>query len=122
VIHPETHTVTAENGPRPAGKPDECFYCKKKIGELHKLDCVVRQKTVVVRATIEYTIVVPEHWDKDSIEFHRNTGSWCSSNAIGELYRIGVVEDSCMCSQISFEYVREATAGDELRDKTRIEL
>ena len=36
-----THIVTADDeGIRPAGKPDECFYCLRKVGELHRDDCV----------------------------------------------------------------------------------
>lgn len=59
-----THLVTPENGPRPAGKPNECFYCEAKLGEEHRVGCVLRTKRVAVRAVIEYEVMIPEHWGK----------------------------------------------------------
>ena len=34
--------VTAECGPRPAGKPDECFYCRAAMGDDHNIGCPFR--------------------------------------------------------------------------------
>ncbi len=28
-----------DDGIRPAGKPDQCFYCQQKVGSEHKKDC-----------------------------------------------------------------------------------
>lgn len=110
--HPETHTVTLDNGPRPAGKPDRCFYCNQCIGELHTETCVLRNRTVVVRAVVEYVVRVPSSWSVEDILFHRNDSSWCKSNLISELERIdGSV---CLCGSVLFEFVREATVEDEL--------
>lgn len=40
-------TVSADDpGIRPAGKPDECFYCHAKVGELHWPECCVVVKDV----------------------------------------------------------------------------
>jgi len=103
----ETHIVTKENGPRPAGPPDCCFYCSRLIGREHAEDCVLRIKTVMVRATTEYPVVVPSHWSKDDIEFHRNEGSWCSSNMIGELQEVFDAGD-CLCLRTKFEYLGDA--------------
>ena len=102
--------VTAADA-RPAGKPDECFYCRVPIGGEHKADCVARRRTVVVRAMIEYVIAVPESFDKELIEFGRNEGSWCSSNMLAELNEID--QRDCLCKFTTFEVVREATAEDE---------
>lgn len=120
MIHPETHTVTTENGPRPAGPPDQCFYCQQALGQPHKADCVLRRKTVVVRAIMEYTIDVPESWDKDGIEFHRNDSSWCSGNGLAEIAdmkdRLDADESgttSCGCSILRYEFVRDADKVDE---------
>jgi hypothetical protein len=33
-----------DDGIRPAGNSDECFYCNQKIGTSHKEDCVCLQK------------------------------------------------------------------------------
>jgi len=90
-----------------------CFYCDEKIGRPHKLDCVVPQRTVIVRMTIEYPVEVPKYWSKENIEFHRNDGSWCSNNALDELAQLydqeGGSSPDCMCFiGTKFEYVREA--------------
>jgi hypothetical protein len=34
--------VTPECGPRPAGKPDECFYCRAAMGADHNIGCPFR--------------------------------------------------------------------------------
>ena len=103
-----------EFGIRPAGSPDHCFYCGEPRGGTHKADCVIRERTVVVKLTIEYTITVPEHWTPEDIEFHRNESSWCTSNALPELEKLD--ENGCLCHGSSFEYVREATLEDEKQD------
>lgn len=111
--HPETHLVTKDNGPRPAGKPDQCFYCNHPLGSEHREDCVTRQRTVVVRYAIEVTICVPEDWDEGTINFHRNDSTWCADNLIEELQRCPA--DRCLCDVAKAEFVREATREDEER-------
>jgi hypothetical protein len=112
MLHPETHLVTKENGPRPAGDPDKCFYCGEPLGSEHKMDCVCRSRTVIVRYVFELPIDVPESWDKDMIEFARGGGGgWCGDNAPDDLNRLR--EDYCLCEFFHSEYVREATAEDE---------
>ena len=101
---PETWTVTKENGPRPAGKPDECFYCQQPLGAPHAFECVCRTRRVIVRATIEYEVAVPSFWDSDMIEFHRNEGSWCSNNMLNELAELN---RNCLCPHVKWEYVRD---------------
>lgn len=103
--------VIETHGPRPAGKPNECFYCYRRLGEQHAEECVMRQRPVVVRMTVEYIVAVPESWDAHSIEFHRNDGSWCADNALAELESIGGVL-GCLCNLIEYAYVREATAEE----------
>ena len=112
--HPETHLVTDDNGPRPAGEPSECFYCHQPVGEAHADDCVCRKRTVVVRATIDITVPVPESWDVDAIEFHRNESSWCAGNVVNDLNRCDRDEaQGCLCSVANFDYIREATVEDD---------
>lgn len=114
---PMTWTVTKENGPRPAGHPDECFYCQQPIGSQHKPDCVLRERTVVVRLTVEYPIRIPEFWTTEDLEFHRNEGTWCSNNLVDDIEKL-----RCVCGQSEFKYVREATADDDDLFKTAEEL
>ncbi len=107
-----TRLVTKENGPSPAGKPDECCYCKMPIGVQHETDCVLRIRTVMVRMAAEYPISVPESWSAEQIERHRNEGSWCSGNALDELREI-CGEGACICWLTEFEYIREATKEED---------
>jgi len=44
---------------------------------------------------VEYDIKIPNFWDKDNVEFHRNESSWCADNALDELKRL--VKEDCMC-------------------------
>jgi len=96
-----------DDGIRPAGKPDECFYCRQKIGANHNHDCVAVHKMVKVRAVIEYEVEVPASWDKESIEFQRNEGSWCSDNMINEIEAL----DGCLCNYTDFEYLEDVGVG-----------
>jgi hypothetical protein len=105
---------------RPAGDPNKCFYCDTPRGGEHKADCVIRSRTVVVKMTAQYVVQVPEYWDADQIEFHRNEGSWCASNGIAELEQMeGRV--GCLCGSIEYAYVREASAQDQLDNKLFVE-
>lgn len=114
--------VTAESGPRPAGRPDECFYCSEKIGAQHKVGCAIRSRSVVVRMTVEYVISVQEDRDRDSIEFGLNDSSWCASNAIDNLESQFGDHSPCMCDAAEFEYVREATEEETREAKLDLRL
>ena len=110
MFHPETHKVTAEHGPRPAGSPDKCFYCGESVGSDHKSECVCRNRTVVMKVTLELPCVRPESWLPYEIERHFNDSSWCQSNLSG------LIDDlRCLCGDAQFEYVREATIEDEYK-------
>lgn len=104
-----TRMCTKEMGPRPAGLPTECFYCHVPLGAEHTPKCVIRSRTVVIRQTIEYTIVVPEHWTRANIVFQYNESSWCASNALVDLDLLFNTEGNpCMCNASEIAYVREA--------------
>jgi predicted nucleic acid-binding Zn-ribbon protein len=90
----------------------KCPYCGVKLGKEHSEGCVCRKRTVVIKATFEYAVEVPEFWDKSEIEFSRNDGSWCVDNALDELKRVAE-HQGCLCHLAKFEYVREATEADE---------
>lgn len=112
MLHPEFDIVTIENGPRPAGKPDQCFYCKSMIGEPHKEECVCRQKSVVVKYCYEVVTFVPASWTAEVIERHRNKSSWCADNASSEINAM-TPKDGCDCPIFTAQFVREATEEDE---------
>lgn len=103
--------VVENEGIRPAGKPDRCFYCNQPKGETHLPSCVIRERTVIVRMSVEYVVKVPEAWTNEDIENHRNASSWCALNGLAEIERIA--EHHCLCGVAHFDYVREATTEDE---------
>lgn len=107
---------------RPAGRPGECFYCQSPVGEEHKVGCVGRSRTVVLRWSVEFLIDVPEDWTEEQICFFRQGNSHCSSNTIDDLQAI--VDrwekkhgegSGCLCSESETEFVREATEDDHER-------
>lgn len=114
MIHAESFAVTTENGPRPAGPPDRCFYCDEAVGGVHKSDCVLRERTIVARLVIEHVVVVPEHWTPEHFLFHRNEGTWCASNVLREL-GASDGDGPCICHATEVAFVREATDEDEER-------
>ena len=111
-----TVKVTPEHGPRPAGKPDQCFYCRAPMGSDHALDCVLRVKTVVIRATFEMVIAVPDEWDEETINFCRNEGSWCVDNLVDHMAdfieRSREGDGGCFCGSTKIQYLRDATRPD----------
>ena len=109
-----TDWTVGEYGVRPAGKPDECFYCGAKVGEQHKEDCVIRSRTVNVDFAIHMVMDVPEFWDEAQINYHYNDGSWCASNLLNRL-AIREHSDRCLCNIANAKYVGEATEEDEER-------
>lgn len=80
-------------GIRPAGKPDECFYCFQKVGMPHGQQCVMLQKQVLFDCIFETDIGVlrarwkcwePYDWDAGMSEFHKRGSTWCASNVKDE--------------------------------------
>jgi hypothetical protein len=64
-----------DDGIRPAGEPDECFYCNKKVGQPHGRDCVVVTKRVLVRYVVDVEISVPHTSDEEQIvDFENHEG------------------------------------------------
>lgn len=83
---------------------EECRYCHQPLGSDHKNDCILIKKKVKIRMTVEYEIEVPSDWDKEMVEFSRNSGSWCAGNAIAELDELAG-DNGCLCHCASFEYI-----------------
>lgn len=104
-----THKVTPL-AMRPASTKRQCFYCHRRIGANHKKDCVLRKKKVLVRMVVDYPVTVPNHWDRDMIESHRNDGGWCASNALDELHELAKTE-GCLCNRTHFEHLRDLDGG-----------
>ena len=89
-----------DDGIRPAGKPDECFYCRQKVGTEHKTDCVAVKKIVKVKYEYIIDIEVPHNWNAADIEFYKNESSYCASNSLVELIKTqedAEREGGCLC-------------------------
>lgn len=80
----KTH-VDAEDA-RPAGKPNECFYCNRKLFDEHTFDCVIPSRMVRLRVTIEYEAEVPRSWDSGTIEFVKKEKG-CLSNTLLDIQK-----------------------------------
>lgn len=108
--------VTAAMVPPAATVLDQCFWCQSKIGQPHKQGCSAVTRRAKVRAIIEYEVdihgggdpLAPEHF-----EYHRNEGSWCSSNMLSELDEIEE-RDGCLCRAVRFAFV--AWVSDDLKE------
>lgn len=109
----EDQPVTAEHTRSPS--PECCGYCHVPLGDQHKADCVCRKRTVVVQATITYTILEVESSSEYDIEFHLNDSSWCVDNMLADLEKLSEYR-GCLCNSVEFKFLREATAEDELND------
>jgi len=78
-------------------------------------------KRVRLRLSMEYVVKVPESWDEERIEDHRNDGSWCADNLVDELVR--VVEDcerrkTCLCLEdynVHFKYMKEGVPNESVQ-------
>ena len=98
--------VENDDGIRPAGRPDTCFYCNQKIGQPHAADCVIVQKTVRLRFTIDLDIEVPHSWDADKMRA-KYLGTWCASNLIVLFKQIDKA-GGCLCDNLhDVQFVRE---------------
>jgi len=101
-----------EHGIRPAGSPDKCFYCGVKKGGIHKKDCVIRNRTIIMKMEIEIPMTVPEFWTKRDCEFHKNESSWCANNILPVIEKM-VKDHGCLCGLTHFKFLREASEFDE---------
>lgn len=113
-----------DDGIRPAGKPDECFYCRKKIGEPHAPDCAIVTKRVLLliksldgSLTGTWELDVTHSFQPEMIEYMKNDGTWCANNifdydeiewdqldAWADLELMS--KDGCLCDKLRFEFVR----------------
>ncbi len=132
----ETHcrflVLADDDGIRPAGKPDRCFYCHRPIGQLHAADCVTIVKDVAYDVRVlgqkvgVWTCPAPFFWTAHDCEFHKNESSWCANNALGEIEWLEtetagwtamqiealLQKGDCVCNLLEFQYVSE---GKEAR-------
>jgi len=90
----------ADDGVRPNGPDDACFYCHKPLGRGHGAKCPILERTVTVVYSFRINIRVPLHWDEADVEFHRNEGTWCAHNAVDQLRELAdqlEEQNRCLC-------------------------
>ena len=95
---------------RPANMNGKCFYCHQAIGDYHKDDCVLINKPIRLKLTIEYDVNVPSSWEKRNIEFHYNDGCWCGDNIPDDIekYITKINQDGkCLCNDYGIECIDE---------------
>jgi len=100
--------IVTEKAMRPASTKRACFYCHQAIGDLHKDDCVLIQKNVVINFSINIETSVPASWTEHDIEFNRNESSSCASNVLNELAKIEK-KRGCLCGAGEFSFVTETS-------------
>jgi len=96
--------VEGDDGIRPAGPKDACFYCGQKIGTPHGKECVIVTKIVKIRFCIEIPVQVPHSWDQRMIDFRYNESSWCASNLIEDLKDFDE-KHGCLCPVTEAKYI-----------------
>ena len=115
-----------DDGIRPAGKPDACFYCGQRVGTPHGAECCVVTKQVALRIIGPdgtpigvWSTGVPYSHSAESIEFRHNESTWCADNlfdhtaqiewadADGETRLRALNNDGCcLCSKVRIAFVR----------------
>jgi hypothetical protein len=126
-----------DDGIRPAGEPDECFYCRSKVGQKHEAECVTVSSYNLYRVLTKgskklvgvYKHYDPYFWTFQECEFHKNESTYCKDNALNgidwcdskdaeELERRLMEEDRCSCGLLTFEFMETIDAGPfiELRE------
>ena len=115
MILERTWQVTRDNGPRPAGPPDRCFYCTRALGQAHAETCVLYQRTVKIRAVVEYEVRVPAAWTPERVEQARNESVWSAGNVLFELERLEAAREECLVGLVRCEYAGEGEAEWDAR-------
>jgi hypothetical protein len=125
-----------DDGIRPAGPSDACFYCRQTVGTPHTRDCVIVQKTIELEVIARlpndilfrgvWQLEVPYAWEPAQIEFAKNESTWCKSNLLDERETgkvswndptawdklLPLDEDgACLCSVLSFRVLRIVDPG-----------
>ncbi len=93
-----------DNGIRPAGSADRCFYCDAQVGEPHGETCVTVHKRVRVRDVFEIEEDVPHHWTADDFEGLRNDGRCSADNVLDEL-EASIGADGCFGDRLRAEWI-----------------
>lgn len=110
---PKSHIVVERQcWPRNCDGPLVCRVCGQPLGGTHTPQCLHPERTVLIRATIEYVVAESACDSIADIEKYRNNSNYCKSSIIDEILDLGR-RNICLCDAVKFEVVREATERDE---------
>jgi hypothetical protein len=102
-----------DDGIRPAGPGNACFYCRRKIGERHSTTCVTWVRAVKIRAIVEFDSDEPVSFTKRDIEERYNEGSFCASTILGWMEAMADESDrGCLCGIVRFEVEEMSPDGE----------
>jgi len=101
--------VVTEKAMRPASPERCCFYCHQAVRDIHKDDCILVKKKVMVEMRVQYEIEMPADWLAFDIEFNRNDGTWCADNAVDELQAIIDRDEGCLCNRTEFRHIKDTS-------------
>lgn len=115
-----------DDGIRPGGPQDACFYCGQKIGERHLFACVTQVVPRTYRVLLDgidigsWSTDDPVSWDVRMRDFHKNEASWCANNVthVGRLaiaIALPSTETACLCGRLAFEPVADEPEYEEAR-------
>jgi hypothetical protein len=124
--------IENDDGIRPAGPKNACFYCKSKIGQKHSYTCAIVEQEVELVAmfdrydeTVTFRIPIPFFWKGEDIDHHFNQGMWCADNLfvyvredekaqrVLESAHEKLVKhrDGCLCNYTTIEFVKVIDKG-----------
>jgi hypothetical protein len=99
---------------RAPARPDgTCFHCEVPIGGEHAAECPHRTKQVMIAATFTIPWTVPEHWDRQLIEFRLNESTFCADNLLDDLRQLAG-QHGCLCKVFTGTLVEPAAADEAL--------
>ena len=64
-----------------------------------------QEKTIKLRATIDYEVVVPIDWSDDAINSYFNDSHWCQSGALDDIKEFQKTIKTCLCGLVYIEYL-----------------
>lgn len=67
-----TFTVTTQ-AMRPRSMDDTCFYCRSRVGNNHKSNCVLIQRPVKI--ALELKLSVPANYSEEDIDYYFGEGN-----------------------------------------------